>query len=198
VLLIDINDLIGFSDITGFLTYSLVAVGLLMIRYCNTEIVDESNVQIMNEEVATSSSRTIEKESCLNEEVNEMESDKLLPDSQSADNLVVTSQALPVGEKLHLFSQLTDSILKKNFFRNRMNAMFLIYFLFFSNISYFFMLNFFHGVIKKAIVFLIVLSNCTLTVVLSCFKQNSYKVSFKVSLEFLLRRFMKCLFHVGN
>ena len=33
VLAIDIKDLIGFVDISGFLTYSLVAMGLLVLRY---------------------------------------------------------------------------------------------------------------------------------------------------------------------
>ncbi len=187
VLLVDINDLIGFSDIIGFLTYSLVAVGLLMIRYCNTEIGDESNVQIVNEEVALSSTgRIILKESCLNEELNEMESDKLLSESQSVDNLIITSQNLPNRKRTCLFSQLNDCTLKNSFFKNRKNAAFLIYFLFISNIFYFFLFHLVHG-LKKPIVIVIVLSNCILTAALSCFKQNSYKVSFKVNISILLR-----------
>ena len=35
VLVLNIDDLVGFTDISGFMVYSVVAMALLVMRYCD-------------------------------------------------------------------------------------------------------------------------------------------------------------------
>jgi amino acid transporter len=46
IALIDVEDLIGFTDINGFLTYSLIAIGLLVLRYCGDQ--EDENISNVN------------------------------------------------------------------------------------------------------------------------------------------------------
>ncbi|CAF0712639.1 unnamed protein product [Brachionus calyciflorus] len=155
IVVFDVKDLIGFTDITGFLTYSMVAMGLLVVRY--------------NHETEYSS--------ILNEPNLIESSPDSLDVSNNDDTVNLLQNDLNSNSEYTPRSTETDN----TFFRSRSNALILIIFIYLSNIVYFGFLNNFKS-IKIYLICLIILSNLICSVILYFFEQipSSKKLTFKV------------------
>lgn len=163
IVVIDINYLIGFTDITGFLTYSTMGFALLIVRYYND---DEHDQKIVDSNVAESS---IDNYNLLNDG---QPNDQLINDDSDVNSM---TNVEPVD------SGILAKIRKWKIFRIRENCLFIIIFIFFSNIVYFGLLRYF-AIIKTFLILLIIFSNLFFTIILSLFPQTKppKNLSFKV------------------
>lgn len=171
VIIIDVKSLIGFSDITGFLTYSMIALGLLVVRY-NLEITDQpygmANPinEIMESSLDIYENLEIEQRediTFLSEQNEEQETNILI-----AENGTSPKKRLKILEPIYY---IIKSVKKKKFFRSKMNSLVLIMFIYLSNIAYFGLLHHM-PYIKSILIVLIAVSNLICTLVLSLFRQT--------------------------
>ena len=163
VIFIDMKSLIGFVDISGFLTYSAVACGLLMVRYC---IVDDQTSQALNdvdeeeeEQGALMSETTFDDGCCF------LDSDDAPAIRISAANLISEGS-------------------QPNFFESRFYAMLIISFIFLFNLFISIPLNAFDQ-FNIPVFIMMVAVNMFLLVILSFFKQANMQTS---SLSFKVRQ----------
>jgi amino acid transporter len=175
VVLFDVKDLIGFADISGFLIYSVIALALLVIRYCHDSNDDEQKRDLIEE---TSSDLFKQEENILNEierVENQDERENLL------DNISRVNQ-----EDSDRSNRSLSFIKKRQFFRSRKNALFIILFIFFINMLMPGFINMHIGSSKLLFV-LIIFINAFLTILLSLFEQTdrAKEVKFKVRKIFL-------------
>lgn len=186
IVVIDVKNLVGFTDITGFLTYSFISFALLVTRYYNDDDDDvyegrqkPRGLTSNENQNLVESSIDSPNEQLIDDRENETQSQEL---SSNAGELFNP----PVETQLTLIKKLR----KKKFFRLRDNCLFLIVFIYVSNMAYFFLLHYFK-IIKLFLIFLIVISNLICTLLLSIFPQansSSDSISFKVTLTYCLSK----------
>ena len=173
----------GFADVTSFLTYSLVALGLLAVRYIHDDQNCESDSSLESINVTESSfvdtSNRIYSEEC--QSLNETQ--KLLS-NEYVQSICNTNATL---SKFSFFEKLKEKCQKKLFFQNKSNCLFLIIYIYFSNITFFGLLNEFTS-IKYVLLGFFALNNVLATVLLSIFKQTKINPSviFRVIFSFSL------------
>ncbi len=135
VIFIDVPSLVGFSDVTSFLTYSLIGVGILVLRYVHDDLdKDEpysNNINTTRDCLEASTS------------------------SQSDENQSLLGQSENIGKKAWRFQNFKSKCSRHSFFRSKMNSLFLIIYIYFSNITLFGLLNLF-----DSIKYLLVQSHC--------------------------------------
>jgi hypothetical protein len=144
VVLVDIKALNGYVDISGFLTYSIVGTGLLIVRYC---VIDEEDD---NDDDDAHRDQNNYDETCLNEccpptsDASTVTS-RLMTDSMYADdeNNLLTDSVPP--ERLTVPSAAAaiarDNRRRCKFFQNRHVALSLIILIFMANIIFSFLIN---------------------------------------------------------
>ena len=151
----------GFSDVTSFLTYSLIGVGILVLRYVH-ENSDETPISLANNLNVTESSFFASSSFSNNYEQNQSinESQRLLSSNDNINDSINSS----------FFQNFKNKCSQKLFFRNKLNALFVIMYIYFSNITFFGLLNMLVS-IKYILIGFFVLSNIISTILLSIFKQ---------------------------
>lgn len=167
----DVQDLVGFTDITAFLTYNATAVCLLVVRYCN-----HNNDDCRRSYVGLPRSHDEEIIRVSGDDVNEN-----TPLQADDDNRRLLAGDIPSSatrtrclrswiRKWKCFRMLQD------------NAMFVIMLVFFSNITLFGLLEYFGFIIATTLIGLIVGINLTLVGILSLLEQIEPRreLSFKV------------------
>lgn len=161
-LTLDIQNLIGFANISGFLMYSFIGVGLLVVRYFHDDFIPihEENSYDINQD-----------------------HDILYDSISSNDNLLNRAD----NRKNTLGKRIQNACSKYRFFRSKYNAVIVVFFVFFSNILFFGLMN---HIDDLQTVFLIIglISNLVSVIVLSLFKQTdrANMISFRVPLVPLL------------
>jgi amino acid transporter len=160
VIFIDVPSLVGFSDVTSFLTYSLIGVGILVIRYVHEDL-DKDEPYSNNINTTRN---------CLEASTSSQ--------SDETQNLLGHSIKKAWG-----FQNFKSKFSRHSFFRSKINSLFLIIYIYFSNITLFGLLNLFDS-IKYVLVGLFVVNNICSIMVLSIFKQSkaSESLAFKVPL----------------
>ena len=152
VIFIDIPSLVGFSDVTSFLTYSLMGVGILVIRYTHDDLdqekISSNTVNINENSFQATSSQSYEIEH------NESDNNLINVINSSYDTNTVYSK-----------------ISNNSFFQSKINSLFVIVFIYFSNITFFGLFNTFDS-IKYLLFGFFILTNITSMMVLGIFKQS--------------------------
>ena len=143
------------------MTYSLIGVGILVLRYVHEDSEDEINqtegsfLASTNNSINSSANQTISEIS---------ETQRLL--SSNENNQINTDYK----------SSLFQDIQQRSFFKNRINSLFLIIYIYFSNICLFGLLNTFDSV-KYFLLGFFAFNNFISTILLSIFKQSKAKPS---------------------
>lgn len=169
VVAIDVRNLVGFTDITAFLTYSATALSLLIVRYCNDDASTSSTTPNANLIVESS----IDSYSSLINEQNDDENSE----SELNENLVSN---LPLPKKQGLLS----FIRKWKFLRIRDNIFSIILLIFLTNVTYFGLLEHFNT-IKTTLITLIIVTNIIFVIILTIVEQIKPPItlSFKVKIN---------------
>ena len=168
-IIIDVESIIGFVNISGFLIYSIIGVSLLVTRYFHD---DDTPAEILESEAEIIS---------------------LLDKTSSTSNLIGEK----TNRTRLVINKIRDKCFQYTFFNNKKNALYLIYSIFFINIFFSGLLNNIKRfqVFTTALALVI---NLILAVVLSLFKQMamSENVSFQVSLNSDEFFFVKYIFFI--
>lgn len=166
IIIIDVKDLISFTDIVGFLTYSSVAMGLLIIRYCGES---SSSIKISN---------NLRVDGIMESSVDNLDED---------ENLLASSSDEITSSTQHLIEPAQDhSILARIRacwpFKHKHNSILVILLIFLLNVL---ISGLLHKTKSQKLVLIVVLvsMNLFMSFVLSLFKQydQSVNISFKVS-----------------
>lgn len=168
VIAIDVRDLIGFTDITAFLTYTFTALCLLVVRYCNHDDYD-----------TTSGNASSIVESSLDNYaslLNDPSDDHHDNNDDSEEHV----ENLPPSRPKN--TNFLNRIRKWKYFRMRDNILNLIVLVFLTNVTYFGLLEYF-VIIRTMLVTLIVITNFIFVVILSIVEQIKppSTLSFKVN-----------------
>jgi len=172
VIFFDVPSLVGFSDVTSFLTYSLIGMGILVVRYVHDDFgQNKLNTNIVN----------IAENSFVVSTSQSDESERLLP-HQNQNNHNSTNELKGIS----FFENFQSKFSNYSFFRSNVNSLFVIIYIYFSNIAFFGLLNTFDEIKYPLLVFF-VLTNIASIMVLSIFKQSkaSALATFKVNLLFI-------------
>ncbi len=171
VIIIDVKDLIGFTDISGFLTYSTVAMGLLVVRYYDNGIADdytakaeqdefvESSLETNSSDVGPSNCRgSVNVNSISRDETSNLlqlasENSASTADLISSFNSGDTSRAF--SAESNCFKTIRNRLRSTGLFKYRQNALGVIIFVYLANVAIFGLM---HNLVMKSKLILILIA----------------------------------------
>jgi amino acid transporter len=200
VVIIDVKDLVGFTDISGFLCYSSVALGLLVVRYYDSGVVPEPITSINQNEEFAESSLESNSDGQIGHNVNrvkfrEDERSNLLAVADVDDTSASTTDLISIRtssaavasvstNKNTCLAKVKKWLNSTGVFKYKENALGVIALIYISNVTLFGLMHNLVMVSKVTLAVVALVLNVVLGVVLSVFEQTRMPgdLSFRVPL----------------